>query len=314
MQKSPRTGLVSPCSAKPVVAASFPFPRMQSTTPLTRPAERPVRWHAPMLVKASVACHVAAGAAVVAEPALWPVALGALVVDHAFIIAGGLLPRSRLLGDNVTRLPESAAHRREVALTLDDGPDPVVTPQVLDLLDRHDARATFFCIAEQAARHPALCREIVARGHSVQNHSHRHSHTFAFSGPKTFGREIDRAQDTLQQLTGQRPAFFRAPAGFRNLFLAPVLDERGLQLVSWTRRGYDTVRGDPQRLLARLTHQLAAGDILLLHDRDSATAPSGRPVVLEVLPLLLQRLADEGLKPVTLTQALQPGRPPEPAA
>lgn len=288
---------------------------MQSSTPLTRPAHhRPVRWHAPVLVKATVACHVAAAAGMVVESAVWPVALGGLVLNHGVLIAGGLLPRASWLGHNITRLPESAAQRGEVALTIDDGPDAVVTPQVLDLLDRHHARATFFCIAEQAARHPALCREIVARGHSVQNHSHRHVHTFSFSGPQAFGREIDRAQDVLQQLTGQRPAFFRAPAGFRNLFLAPVLDERGLQLVSWTRRGYDTVRRDPQGVLRRLTRKLAAGDILLLHDRGSATAPSGRPVVLEVLPALLQRLADAKLRSVTLTHALPAGHPLEQAA
>lgn len=273
-----------------------------SPSPLTR-STGPVRWHDPALVKASVACHLGAAAAVVAESALWPWAAGAVAIDHALLTAGGLWPRSTWLGSNMRRLGEAAAQRREVAITIDDGPDPVVTPAVLDLLDRHGARATFFCIAEQAARHPALCREIVARGHSIQNHTHRHSHTFSFSGPRAFAREIDRSQDTLAQLTGQRPVYFRAPAGFRNLFLAPVLDERGLQLVSWTRRGYDTARRDPAGVLQRLTRGLAAGDILLLHDRGSATAPSGRPVVLEVLPRLLEQLAQAGLVPVTLTQA-----------
>ncbi|MBX3622725.1 MAG: polysaccharide deacetylase family protein [Rhizobacter sp.] len=268
----------------------------------------PLRWHAPVLVKATLACHLAAGVAVLAEPASWPWALAAVVLNHAVLTAAGLWPRSSWLGSNLQRLPEAAVQRREVALTLDDGPDPQVTPAVLDLLDAHGARATFFCIAEQAARHPQLCREIVARGHSVQNHSHRHVHTFSFSGPQAFAREIDRAQETLAQLTGQRPLYFRAPAGFRNLFLAPVLDERRLQLVSWTRRGYDTVRRDPKRVLQRLTRGLAAGDILLLHDRGSATAASGHPVVLEVLPALLHRLHDEGLRAVTLPQAMQPAR------
>jgi peptidoglycan/xylan/chitin deacetylase (PgdA/CDA1 family) len=278
---------------------------MQSSTPLTRPAG-PVRWHAPVLVKASVACHVGAVAAVVVESALWPWAAGAVAIDHVLLTANVLWPRSTWLGANVRRLPEAAVQRREVAITIDDGPDPDVTPQVLDQLDAGGARATFFCIAEQAARHPALMREIVARGHSVQNHTHRHSHTFSFLGPKAYAREVDRSQQLLAQLTGQRPLYFRAPAGFRNMFLAPVLHDQGLQLVSWTRRGYDTARGDPAGVLQRLTRGLAAGDILLLHDRGSATAPSGQPVVLEVLPVLLQRLHDTGLKAVTLPQGLQP--------
>ncbi len=278
---------------------------MQSSQSFPRPATRPVRWHAPLLAKATVACHAGAAVAVVAEASLWPWAAGAVAVNHALLAGSGLWPRSTWIGANLRRLPEAAARRREVALTLDDGPDPVVTPQVLDLLDQHEARATFFCIAEQAARHPQLCREIVARGHSVQNHSHRHRHTFSLLGPGAYARELQRSQDTLAQITGRRPAYFRAPAGFRNLFLAPVLDAHGLLLVSWTRRGYDTARRDPQGVMRRLTRGLAAGDILLLHDRGSATAPSGRPVVLEVLPALLQRLHAAGLRAVTLPAAME---------
>lgn len=193
--------------------------------------------------------------------------------------------------------------RAEVSITLDDGPHPSITPAVLDLLDQHGARATFFCIARRAEQHPQLCREIVRRGHSVHNHSLRHSHTFSLLGPQGFAREISAAQDALSQITGQRPRFFRAPAGLRNPFLARVLHELDLQLVSWTRRGFDTVRTDPTRVLERLTGELAAGDILLLHDGNAALAASGAPVVLEVLPALLRRFEQAGLRAVTLDAA-----------
>lgn len=277
---------------------------MQSSTPLTHPSG-PVRWHAPVLVKASLACHVGAVAAVIVESALWPWAAGVVVLDHLLLVLGVLSPRTSWMGANVRRLPDAAVCRREVALTLDDGPDPQVTPLVLDLLDAYGAKVTFFCIGEQAARHPQLVREILARGHSVQNHTQRHSHTFSFNGPARAAQEVDRSQDTLARLTGERPQFFRAPAGFRNMFLAPVLHERGLRLVSWTRRGFDTVRRDPADVLQRLTRKLAPGDILLLHDRGSALAASGKPVVLEVLPPLLQRLQQMNLKAVTLPQAME---------
>jgi peptidoglycan/xylan/chitin deacetylase (PgdA/CDA1 family) len=279
---------------------------MQTSTPSTLPASPP-RWHAPALVKASVACHLGAGMVALAQPALWPWALGAVAANHALLTAAGLWPRSTWLGSNMRRLPNAAAQRGEIAITL-DGPDPIVTPAVLDLLDAHRARATFFCIAAQAALHPQLCREIVARGHSVQNHTHRHSHAFSFSGPRAFAREVALAQDTLTQITGQRPAFFRAPAGFRNAFLAPVLHENGLQLVSWTRRGFDTVNGNPAAVLERLTRGLRAADILLLHDRGSGTSPSGQPVVLEVLPQLLRQVEQAALRAVTLPQAMLPAR------
>ncbi len=267
------------------------------------PAE-PVRWHAPALVKASVACHLGAGAAMLAEPGLWPWSAGVLAANHAVLTGTGLWPRSTWLGRNMRRLPVASASRREVSVTIDDGPDPEVTPAVLDVLDAHGARATFFCIAQRAQAHAALCRQIVERGHSVQNHSHRHVHTFSLSGPRAFEREIAAAQDALSQVTGQRPTFFRAPAGLRNLFLAPVLDAQGLHLVSWTRRGFDTVRHQPDDVLARLTRDLAAGDILLMHDANCRLAPSGRPVILEVLPALLQRIAQAGLRTVTLPQAI----------
>jgi peptidoglycan/xylan/chitin deacetylase (PgdA/CDA1 family) len=263
-------------------------------------ARRPL----PILLKASLACHVGAAAAGVAAPALWPWALGSVALNHAVISATGLWPRSTWLGPNLRRLPAAAAARREIALTIDDGPNPALTPAVLDLLDAHAATATFFCIARAAEQHPALCREIVRRGHSVQNHSLDHAHTFSLLGPRGYAREIARAQDVLSQITGQVPRFFRAPAGLRNLFLAPVLDRHGLQLVSWTRRGFDTVRRDPEVVLRGLTRELAAGDIVLLHDTNAARTASGVPVILEVLPALLRRFAHDGLRAVTLTEAI----------
>jgi len=271
------------------------------------PKEAAARWPWPPLLRASVGLHAAAGGAALLIPGAGPWALAAVVLNHLGLTAAGLWPKSRLLGPNVTRLPAAAAARSEVALTIDDGPDPEVTPAVLDLLDAHGgAKATFFCIAERARRHPALLREIVARGHSVQNHSDSHTHTFSVSGPRALAREIGAAQELLAELAGVRPHCFRAPAGLRNPLLDPVLFRHGLHLVSWTRRGFDTRDGDPQRVLARLTHQLAAGDILLLHDGHARRAASGRAVLLDVLPPLLARFEAAGLKAVTLQAALPP--------
>ena len=236
-------------------------------------------------------------------PSQWPWALAAVAANHAVITGAGLWPRSTWLGSNWTRLPPPAIARGEVAITIDDGPDPHVTPAVLDLLDAHAATATFFCIAAAADRHPALCREIVRRGHSVQNHSDRHSHRFSLFGPAALRREIEAAQQRLIDIAGEVPRFFRAPAGLRNPFLAPVLQRLDLQLVSWTRRGFDTRRTDADRVLARLGRGLGAGDILLLHDGNAARTRAGRPVVLEVLPVLLARVAAAGLRAVTLPAA-----------
>ncbi|HKX44414.1 MAG TPA: polysaccharide deacetylase family protein [Burkholderiaceae bacterium] len=275
------------------------------TTPRPTTVPPDPSWRLPTLIKASIVCHAGAGLAVAADPSSWPWALAAVAANHGVVTATGLLPRSTWLGENMRRLPDTAAARGEVSVTIDDGPDPKVTPAVLDQLDELGARATFFCIARHAAEHPALTREIVRRGHSVQNHSDVHRHNFSLLGLRGYTDEITRAQQRLGDITGVAPRFFRAPAGLRNPFLAPVLQRLGLTLVSWTRRGYDTVQRDPQRVLARLTHELAAGDIVLLHDGNAAAAlHSGRPVILDVLPALLQRCAQAGLRTVTLPEAV----------
>jgi len=262
------------------------------------------RWRPSALILASFALHAAALAAVVVEPDAWTWAIAAIVANHALLTAAGLWPRSKLLGPNLTRLPPAAAARGEVALTFDDGPDPELTPRVLDLLEAHGVRATFFCIAEKAARHPELAREIVRRGHAVENHSNRHQHTFAFLMLGGLRRDLCASQATITALTGRAPRFFRPPMGFRNPLLDPVLHEMGLALVSWTRRGFDTYWGDPDDVAMLLARGLAAGDILLLHDSHAAPTPDGKPVVLEVLPRLLDAIRRQGLKPVTLPQAI----------
>ena len=252
------------------------------------------------LIRASVALHVGAAGAVLVRPPLWPWALSAVVANQLLLTAAGLWPRASLLGPNWTRLPLRDAGARAVAVTLDDGPDPEVTPRVLALLDEYRARATFFCIGERVARFPALAREIVNRGHCVENHSQRHLNSFALLGPKALAAEVGHAQQAILAATGEVPRFFRAPAGLRNPFLEPVLARLGLQLVSWTRRGFDTVSHDPARVLRRLTHRLRPGDILLLHDGHAARASGGAPIVHAVLPRLLEALEQAGLKSVTL--------------
>jgi peptidoglycan/xylan/chitin deacetylase (PgdA/CDA1 family) len=263
---------------------------------------RPRRWQPTPAIVASLGLHAGAVAALVLVPGQWPLVAGAVAGNHALLTAAGLWPRSRLLGPNLLRLPPAAAARRQVSITVDDGPDPEVTPKVLDLLDQYGARASFFCIGERATSSPALCREIVQRGHSIENHTQRHSHRFALLGVRGFEREIGAAQEALAAASGHPPVFFRAPAGLRNPLLEPALAHLGLRLAAWTRRGFDTVTRDAQVVSRRLLHGLDAGDILLLHDGHTARTASGVPIVLEVLPRVLEALAAARLRSVTLRE------------
>ena len=255
------------------------------------------------LVSGSVALHGVAAGVLAWQPAAWPWVVGAVLADHAALTAAGLWPRSTLLGPNITRLPPGTGGPR-VALTIDDGPHPEVTPRVLDLLDALAARATFFCIGEHVSRYPGLSREIITRGHGIENHSQRHLNRFSVLGPGAMHAEVARAQHTIAEATGYRPRFFRAPAGLRNPFLEGALRSLDLKLVSWTRRGFDTVSNSSAVVLGRLTRGLRSGDIVLLHDGNAAMTASGQPVVLEVLPRLIGAFRDAGLKTVTLGEAL----------
>ena len=257
-----------------------------------------------MIWKASVAVHVGAVAATAVNPHIWPWSLGAVAANHGIITFAGLWPRSSLLGPNWTRLPSQAAEQNAVAISIDDGPDPATTPRVLDILDANAAKATFFCIGQRIERHRALAREISDRGHAIENHTFRHPNYFSLLGPKAMALEIVRAQDIIASVTGVTPRFFRAPAGLRNPFLAPLLRRFDLQLASWTRRGFDTVNGNADVVYRRVTRNLASGDILLLHDGNAAKEASGAPVIYDVLSRVLRDLASRGLRPIVMRDAL----------
>ena len=123
-------------------------------------------------------------------------------------------------------------------------------------------------------------------------------------GLRGLTRELRAAQDTFIEITGQRPLFFRAPAGLRNPFLDPVLSRLGLTLASWSARGFDTRIGDAGRVKAGLLRRLRAGAILLLHDGNAARTHDDRPVILDVLPAVLESAASAQLRAVTLRHAL----------
>ncbi len=174
----------------------------------------------PPLLAGSLALHAASALAFAVVPRHWRAIAGVLATDHLILAAASLWPRGTWVGANQSRLPAAAARRGEVALTFDDGPDPDVTPRVLDLLDRHDARATFFCIGERVRAHREIAAEIARRGHRVENHTETHPHLFACYPAPALRREISQAQESIVRASGQAPRLFRAPAGLRN----PLLD------------------------------------------------------------------------------------------
>ena len=211
----------------------------------------------------------------------WPAGLPAMLVSHALVLVPVFRPRSRVYAPVLARLP---VDDRRVWLTIDDGPSDD-TVAILDLLDRHRAKATFFLVGERALARPDLVAAIAGRGHGIGNHSHTHPQAWFWAlGPRRMRSEVLRAQAALTALCGQPPRWFRSVVGMTNPFVAAPLRDAGLTRVAWSARGYDAVRADPARVVALIERDLAPGAIVLLHEG----APHGRSV--EMIDLLLQRL------------------------
>ena len=193
-----------------------------------------------------------------------------------------------------------------LAITFDDGPDPLTTPALLDLLERRGHRGTFFVIGRRAAEHPALLAEIARRGHGLGNHSFAHSWLGPARGPAALRADLDSAAATLEQATGARPRFYRPPMGILSPPVASMARQAGVEVVGWSTSAKDgiasaTVAGS----LRRLRRGLRPGAILVLHD--GAERGDRRPIATALLPLLLDEIEARGLRSVTLDELLPPG-------
>lgn len=189
----------------------------------------------------------------------WGVPL--LLASHALFVVPVFLPNSRFYAPVLSRVPGPG-----VWLTIDDGPSDD-TLAVLDLLDRHGAKATFFLVGERAAARPELVREIVRRGHGLGNHSHSHPQAcFWALGPARMAAQVEGCQQVLAAITGAGPRWYRSVVGMTNPFVAATLKRHGLTRVGWSARGFDGVNCTPEAVVARITPDLAPGAIVLLHE------------------------------------------------
>lgn len=194
---------------------------------------------------------------------------------------------------------------REIALTFDDGPNPAVTPHLLDLFDRYSVRGTFFLVGVFARACPDLVKEIHARGHLIGNHTDTHA-SLIWETPAGIRNEIGRCQDAIESATGAPPPrWMRPPYGYRNPWLYPEIRRAGFQaMVMWSKICYDWKPQPPQRLIERLASVArpgkSHGDIVVMHDGDHRFLGGDRHHVVVALEHWLPRWRDAGMEFVTM--------------
>jgi peptidoglycan/xylan/chitin deacetylase (PgdA/CDA1 family) len=233
----------------------------------------------------------------------WPaLAVGIPALLLVLLVTDGMArPGSSLFYPTVTHGPRDSGR---VALSFDDGPDPEVTPQVLDALAESGVRATFFVIGQSLAAHPELAERMVAEGHVLGNHSWRHSRWQNFYFPKRHVEEIQRGERAIAAVTGgTQPALYRPPVGLKSGDLGCAAWRCRLTLIAWSLHSHDTRLPDAEHIATRVLERIRGGDIVLLHDGHDLPGRH-RPFCAQAVRLILQGLRAKDLACVTIPELL----------
>lgn len=236
----------------------------------------------------------------------WPIAIVILLIVLwlvALLAYGCATPSSQLLGRSLVRGPVG---QKRVALTFDDGPTPPATDRILDVLREYGVTATFFVNGRWVDRFPETLRRIQREGHAIGNHTY--SHLFLYlKTRRRMAQEIDRTQDAIERVTGQRPRIFRCPYGVRWFGLFSVLRRRGMTAVQWSDTGFDWIKKNTSADIARKTlRDLRDGSVILLHDGCGAKQPeeADQSFTVEALPAIITEVQKRGLRFVPVTEFL----------
>lgn len=225
---------------------------------------------------------------------------------ESVIVAGGVLAavgshgafhrNSPVFGRVLARLPTTEKH---VALTFDDGPNPVATAGILDTLQTENVRATFFLLGRHVERWPELARRIVEDGHALGNHGFHHR-KLHFRAPAYVRMDIERGSDAIARATKTRPAYFRAPHGFRSPWVSGIARRLGQRTVGWTLGVWDSDLPGADVIVRRAVGGCRPGTILLLHDGDGYDPNGDRKQTADALPRIIRELRREGYRFVSL--------------
>lgn len=191
---------------------------------------------------------------------------------------------------------KSRTAKKVVALTFDDGPDLRITPEIMNILDNWEVKATFFLIGKKVNSFPDLAAQIVAKGHTVGIHSYSHAFWFDLFGRKKMERDLQEAQDIIRAATGVSTDLFRPPYGVTNPVLAKVVKKLKWKVIGWSVRSLDTTCSDSSRIADRVIRGLHPGAVILMHDTKELT-----PGAVE---MIIARAKEKGYQFVGLEEML----------
>ncbi|NLB88652.1 MAG: polysaccharide deacetylase family protein, partial [Syntrophomonadaceae bacterium] len=191
-----------------------------------------------------------------------------------------------------------------VALSFDDGPDPINTPLILEALERHNAKATFFVLGIKSERYPFLIKKIIADGHEIGNHTYSHP-DFHNQSEESMLKEIKKCSDIIYKLTGQFPSLFRPPGGFLSHDLVDLVKNEGLTIAYWTYQqdSRDWKGKSAAQISDHIEKHISPGQIIILHDG----SPNGIETA-KALDILIPKLKEEGYEFVTITELVNLGK------
>lgn len=253
-----------------------------------------------------------AASGVLGGAAVTQAAIGSFQNAHYLAMAGSaaflvptLIRNCQWFGSITT---DFATSRREVWITIDDGPHPENTPEILEVLGIYAAKATFFGIGRNILRWPHLARAILSEGHQLQNHTFNHQlGTFWAALPNRVRKEIELCSNVITRTTGIEPIQFRAPVGIANPFVHAIADNSGLQMIGWSANGLDGIPHQPERVVEKILAKVRPGTIILIHE---GALPGLRPGTrAQTLEALLRKLIGMGytaVVPTLCTPGAQP--------
>ena len=236
--------------------------------------------------------------------ALLVVCLGEWFFIQAALIAGVFDWRSPIFGRILWRGPRSL---RAIALTFDDGPNEPYTTRVLEILESFGVKASFFMIGENVERFPEAARRVAREGHEIANHGYDHR-VLPLRGPGHIRGQIARTSEAIERSTGSRPAYFRAPHGWRNPWLGRAARQAGCLPVSWTLGVWDTSRPGAGAITERTLHGLSNGCVVLLHDGRGTEHGTDSSQLVEALPFIIRGAREAGYRFLSISEMVEEAR------